>query len=176
MDSAFQLGDLIVSEEVPDWIEDLARWTKQLLVPDWTIQIELSDCPNRENPQVTAKSSFASEYLSALIVFSRDLVNNRDGQTCVVHEVAHLFFSRMGEAQRATVIAGDLAHKQIRGIIEYDVLETPFEAIMQMADRGYDKAEEETVVKFARMLVGLRGLTDGNVKETSFVDDTTNES
>lgn len=150
-------GVITFEEDVPAWLRDWCLWVKELLVPEWDLSIKVVDVPDPQNPRVNAKTSISTEYLDANIVFGRKLEDNTDGHLIACHEVAHVFFVRLGVAQRLAVKAGDAAYKQLKGSIVIDEHNT-YEPIMSMVDEEYDNAEEETVVRLSRALVALRGM------------------
>jgi hypothetical protein len=172
-------GNFNYDNDCPKWLVEWCSWTKDLLVPEWDINIHIADNPEPENEDTEAITALSQEYLSADIVFQRTLEDNVNGYLCVVHEICHIFFSRLGAAHTNTAKVGDTALKTLADFTEISY-DDPYEPQMVIADKNYDFAEEESVVRLSRALLGLRQRilekTNGNAKTPAPVDESTHDA
>jgi hypothetical protein len=147
-------GELYTDDDVPQWVQRMAAWAKEILVPDWTVSVHMADYPNPTSENTTGLTQFLADYMEASITFRRDIADDPSGWLLVCHEFAHVFLARMGSAVKHILSVGDAFAKLSRGVTQVSDGDT-YDPQTVICGKLYDDAEEETVVKLSRILVDL---------------------
>lgn len=121
--------------DTPAWIEDWVKWTCELLVPDWDINVVMVEELDVDTPDDKGEIEPSPEYLRAEVKYEKSLEDTTDGHERVVHEIGHAFLAKMSEAAN-TLISSKVVKKT--------------------AWKNHEYAEEEAVVRLSRILVSLR--------------------
>jgi hypothetical protein len=131
------------SEDTPEWIQDLVRWTTELFAPEWDVSVTMKDVVDADIPHCKGAIETEPGYLRCDITYQNDLVNNTRGQEDVVHEICHLLTEPTSKCAENLVTS-----KMVRNT----------------ALKNYEHLEEELIVRLTRTLVELRRRINGTVK------------